>query len=102
MINIVLNALLIPRYGGTGAATVTLISYIALFLYRAIDSRRFMPVRWNKARLLITVLLTGVQAALMLLEPPLWLLWQIILFVLIFLLNCRELLIGVKKLLHRA
>ena len=102
VINIALNALLIPRYGGTGAAAATLISYIALFLYRAIDSRRFMPVRWNKARLLITVLLTAVQAVLMLLEPPLWLLWQIVLFVLVFLLNCRELLVGVKKLLRRA
>ena len=79
-----------------------MISYIALFLYRAMDSRRFMPVRWNKARLLITVLLTAVQAVLMLLEPPLWLLWQTVLFVLVFLLNCRELLVGVKKLLRRA
>ena len=102
VINIALNALLIPRYGGTGAAAATLVSYIALFLYRAIDSRRFMPVRWNKTRLLITVLLTAVQAALMLLEPPLWLVWQIILFILVCLLNCRELLVGVKKLLHRA
>ena len=46
--------------------------------------------------------LTFVQAILMLLEPPLWLIWQIILFVLVFLLNCRELLVGVKKLLRRA
>ena len=38
----------------------------------------------------------------MLLEPPLWLVWQVILFVLVFLLNCRELLTGVKKLFRRA
>ena len=48
------------------------------------------------------MLLTGVQAALMLLEPPLWLLWQILLFLLVTLLNSRELLAGVKKLLRRA
>lgn len=102
IINITLNALLIPRYGGMGAATATLISYAALFLYRAIDSRRFMPVRWNKKRLGTTVLLLCIQGALMLLEPPLWLLWQLLLFLIVFLLNCRELLIGVKKLLHRA
>ena len=102
VINIALNALLIPRYGGTGAAVATLVSYVALFLYRAIHSRRFMPVRWKKKRLLGTVFLTAVQAALMLLEPPLWLLWQLILFALVFLFNCRELLVGVKKLLHRA
>ena len=101
VINIALNALLIPLHGGTGAAIATLVSYIALFLYRAIDSRRFMPVQWNKKRLAGTVLLTGVQAILMLLEPPLWLVWQLVLFALVFLLNCRELLAGVKKLLHR-
>ena len=102
VVNITLNALLIPRYGGMGAATATLISYVVLFLYRAVDSRRFMPVRWNKKRLGCTVLLLCVQGALMLLEPPLWLLWQLLLFLVVFLLNCRERLVGVKKLLHRA
>ena len=80
VINIGLNALLIPRMGGTGAALATLISYVALFLYRAIDSRRFMPVRWKVPRLTLTVILLAVQSVLMLLEPPLWLVWQIALF----------------------
>lgn len=102
VVNITLNVLLIPRYGGMGAAAATLISYIALFLYRAIDSRRFMPVRWNAKRLGGTVLLVTVQAALMLAEPPLWLLWQLALFCAVFLLNSRELLLGVKRLLRRA
>lgn len=102
VINITLNALLIPRYGGMGAATATLISYVALFVYRAIDSRRFMPVRWAKRRLLSTVLLLCIQGALMLLEPPLWLVWQLLLFATVTALNGRELLLGCKKLLHRA
>ncbi|MFQ9126591.1 MAG: polysaccharide biosynthesis C-terminal domain-containing protein [Butyricicoccaceae bacterium] len=66
VINIALNALLIPRYGGTGAAAATLTSYVALFIYRALDSRRFMPIRWKRLRLGLTVLLLAVQAALML------------------------------------
>ena len=61
-----------------------------------------MPVRWNKKRLIVTVFLTAVQAVLMLLEPPFWLVWQLLLFALITALNSRELLAGVKKLLHRA
>ena len=102
IINIVLNALLIPRLAGMGATISSLVSYFFLFMYRAVDTRRFLPVRWKRRRLTITVVLTFVQAILMLLEPPLWLIWQIILFVLVFLLNCRELLVGVKKLLRRA
>lgn len=106
IINIVLNYYLISadhlNWGGEGAALATLISYFALFVYRAIDSRRFMPVRWNLRRLTITVGLLSLQAVLMLLEPPLWVLWQLLLFGLIFLLNSQELLLGAKKLLHRA
>ena len=102
IINIVLNALLIPRLAGMGGTISSLLSYFFLFMYRAGDTRRFLPVRWKRRRLTITVVLTFVQAILMLLEPPLWLIWQIILFVLVFLLNCRELLVGVKKLLRRA
>ena len=97
-----LNALLIPKMGGTGAALATLISYVALFLYRAIDSRRFMPVRWKVTRLTLTVILLAVQSVLMLLEPPLWLVWQIALFGAVAALNSREMLLSVKKLLHRA
>lgn len=101
VINIVLNVLLIPRFGGMGAALATLTSYVALFIYRAVDSRRFMPIRWNLRRLVITVALLAVQVTLMLLEPPLWLLWQLLLFGMLALVNSRELLAGFKKLLHR-
>ena len=101
VLNITLNVLLIPRFGGMGAATASMVSYTGLFLYRAIDSRRFMPIRWNVRRLGGTVLLLSAQTALMLLEPPLWFLWQFVLFGAVGLLNGKELLIGFKKLLHR-
>ena len=101
VINIVLNALLIPRYGGTGAAAATLTSYVALFIYRALDSRRFMPIRWKSLRLGLTVLLLAVQAALMLIEPPFWLIWQLLLFGAVGLLNSRELMAAFAKILHR-
>ncbi len=39
-----------------------------------------MPVRWKVPRLTLTVILLAVQSVLMLLEPPLWLVWQIALF----------------------
>lgn len=101
VINIALNALLIPRYGGTGAAAATLTSYVALFIYRALDSRRFMPIRWKRLRLGLTVLLLAVQAALMLIEPPFWLIWQLLLFGAVGLLNSRELMAAFSKILHR-
>jgi O-antigen/teichoic acid export membrane protein len=41
LLNLILNFLLIPRYGYMAAAVTTLISYIALFLLMVIFSRRF-------------------------------------------------------------
>lgn len=102
IVNITLNALLIPKMGGNGAALATLISYLLLFFYRAIDSRRFMPVHWKVPRLALTVLLIVAQVLLMLYEPPFWVIWQLLLFTLVFLLNGKELLYGAKKMLHRA
>lgn len=106
VLNLTLNYIFIHpnllNMGGNGAALATLISYFFLFLYRALDSRRFMPVRWKLPRLVITVALTSLQAALMLLEPPFWLIWQLLLFCLVFLINCKELLRGAKRVLHRA
>ncbi|MDY3618870.1 lipopolysaccharide biosynthesis protein [Agathobaculum sp.] len=101
-VNITLNALLIPKMGGNGAALATLISYLLLFFYRALDSRRFMPVHWKVPRLALTVLLIAAQTLLMLNEPPFWVLWQLLLFIIVFLLNGKELLYGAKKILHRA
>lgn len=45
LINIVLNAVLIKPFGIQGAAAATLISYLAVFIYRIIDARRFVPFR---------------------------------------------------------
>ena len=55
-----------------------------------------MPVRWKVPRLTLTVILLAVQSVLMLLEPPLWLVWQIALFGAVAALNSREMLLSVK------
>lgn len=41
-LNIVLNFLLIGRFGGVGAAFATLMAYFAVFLVRALHSRRYL------------------------------------------------------------
>lgn len=43
--NVVLNVVLIPRMGITGAALATCLSYLAVFLFRAIHTRKYIPVR---------------------------------------------------------
>lgn len=50
VMNILLNVILIPLFGGIGAAWATCISYIAVWLIRVIDSRKIMilSVNWGK------------------------------------------------------
>ena len=44
-VNLVLNYLLIPHYGLMGASIATLVSYIVIWLFRLIDSRRIMAMK---------------------------------------------------------
>lgn len=45
--NIVGNTLLVPVYGGIGAAISTGLSYIVFFAMRTILSNRYFPVKWG-------------------------------------------------------
>ena len=43
-INVTMNWILIPQFGIHGAAFATCISYIIVFLYRVIDTRKYMVI----------------------------------------------------------
>jgi O-antigen/teichoic acid export membrane protein len=51
LVNVVLNLILIPRYGGLGAATATAISALLLFLASAWLVRRRVGAKFNLAQL---------------------------------------------------
>lgn len=53
VINVILNFLLIPIFGINGAAISTGISYIAVFIYRVIDTRKYFNIDiFNKRHLM--------------------------------------------------
>ena len=51
MTNILLNCLLIPRWGMMGAAWATLFGYLAMVLALYMTVQRFYPVRYQMGRL---------------------------------------------------
>lgn len=67
--NIALNFLLIPVLGILGAALATLASYLIVFIYRVIDTKKllYMTIYWLKVGVNIT-LLVGMALSIMLLE----------------------------------
>lgn len=101
IINIILNILLIPRFGVNGAAAATLACYLVVFVIRLWDTRRYIRIQWNYLRLIICTLLLFVQTVILLLEVLLWVLWEALLFAVMLILCGKGILESVRRLLRR-
>lgn len=55
-VNIVLNFILIPLFGGMGAAIATAVSYLVIMAIRMVDVLKFVDIFFNKKKFLIQVL----------------------------------------------
>lgn len=62
VLNVVLNALLIPRFDIMGACIATASSYIYIALFRMIDSKKHFAVRFDFRKWLISCLLLELDA----------------------------------------
>ena len=65
LLNVVLNWLLIPLWGIHGAAFATCFSYIAVFLYRVKDTRKYMIIHVFKSEYVIGYILLIISAITM-------------------------------------
>ena len=61
IVNILLNAILIPVYGVSGAAVATLVAYFVSWLIRAIVVRKYVRLKVNNIRMFISICLLAVQ-----------------------------------------
>ncbi len=100
VINIILNFTLIPSFGIQGAGISTLLSYLAMFLIRAVHSRSFIKMNLGIRKLIINTLILLLQTAVILIGKNNWLIYEILLAVLVFSINFKTLLTGVKKIVH--
>ena len=87
VINIILNFVLIPKYGVYGAAIATAASYFACFAVRIFDARCYIPFRYNFIKAIINTIVVVYMAAVAILEPKLKYLQLIVLFVVIVIFN---------------
>ena len=78
-INIALNFLLIPSpLGVQGAAIATLISYFAVFLIRAANSRKYIRFKLYGGSVAANTAITLVQTAFIVFELPFWIPVQVL------------------------
>ncbi|MDO4287111.1 MAG: polysaccharide biosynthesis C-terminal domain-containing protein [Eubacteriales bacterium] len=107
-VNIVLNCILIrwmgkisPFYGAMGAGIATFISYLVLFLIRAFNTQKYLKIRWNIQKTVLSIVILFTQALIMTIQAPLWYIFVPALFVILFIINAREILLSVNRLLRR-
>lgn len=101
VLNIILNLLLIPSsLGIQGAAVATFTSYFAVFVIRAVSSRRLIPFRLYTGGIIINSTVLAVQITFILCQFPMWRLAQAAGVLLILLFSYRPLLTGLTKLIE--
>ena len=59
--NIIMNFLLIPRWGAVGAAAATLVCYVLVYVIRAVNTGKYVRFKLHTVRLIINTLLLGAQ-----------------------------------------
>lgn len=63
--NVVLNSVLIPKMGPSGAAVATVCAYVVVFITRAVNTRKYVKINFNTPVMVLELLILVVQAAVM-------------------------------------
>lgn len=97
VLNIILNLIMVPIYGGLGAATATFISCLLVFILRAITTKQFIRFNMQIPRLALNTVILVFQAVVLILEVQYWFYLECIFFALIVVINAGTLLNGLKS-----
>lgn len=101
--NILLNLLLLNTIGVVGAAIATLASYIIVFVYRVIDTKKYLYMKINYKKTFVNILLLTVMGCcIMFMEYGLWQnAINCIIFIVIVAINFRSGIEAVKLFLNK-
>lgn len=101
--NIVLNLILIPLMGVMGAAVATMLSYLIVFIYRIVDTRKYlyMKVYWAKIGVNLTLLCVMGWSAMFLEVGAVQNIINAVVFLVIAALNFQSCIQAVKLVLNK-
>lgn len=97
LINIILNFILIPTRGAMGAAVATAISYLAVYVIRAIDTRNYLKFNMHSVRVAINTAVLIVQTVILVAGFKYWICFEIALVVFMLVFNGREIVVTLSK-----
>ena len=87
-INICLNFVLIPSpLGVQGAAIATAASYFIVFIVRGLNSQKYIPYKLKWGVVALNSVIFFAQSVIMILQIDYWIIWQIVCFVALVIIN---------------
>lgn len=103
VMNILLNLLLLNTIGVVGAAIATIASYITVFIYRVIDTKKYLYMKINYKKTCVNILLlTGMGCCVMFMEYGLWQnVINCVIFIVVVALNFRSGIEAVKLFVNK-
>lgn len=101
VLNVGLNVVLIKRYGVQGAVAASFISYIACYLIRVFDARRYVYFKVNHSKTVMNLSILLGMSLIAINKPNHYILMQIGITLFITLVNFPELIATIKKILKR-
>lgn len=99
--NIVLNLIFTPFYGAMGAAVATVICYIVVWVFRFVQSKKYIKLRVNIGRDILSYILLGVQAICIFMNGAKMYIFAGSFFIIICLSYLEDIKFVLKKLLRR-
>lgn len=69
VVNLVLNAIMIPVLGASGAAIATTISYVCVFVYRIFDTKKYLVIKLTPRFYISIILVLATSIALVFSHP---------------------------------
>lgn len=100
LINIILNFILIPSpLGVQGAAIATFVSYLAVFIIRTVNIKKYLPFNTYNRYITANTIIIIIETVFAVAELPFWIPVQAICNLLIAILNFKFLIACIKKML---
>lgn len=87
LVNIILNLLLIPVIGVVGAALATCVSYISVFLFRAVHTKKYIRIKVLRPRHLVCYGLLIAMGALLFVDGIIGIILLAVLFIAVLILS---------------
>lgn len=101
VLNLILNALLIPRLGISGAVAATFLSYFVCYLIRVVDTRRYIPFTVDHGKFFANMVVLLAMCRLIQTQPS-YMVFGLVLGLLgLLCLNMTPLLMTARKILRR-